>query len=190
MPYFSWLEGPQLRRERLEGARVLGSDPQRSTLLNPSGGPAVQAVIQPEGAHWRLRPLEGMVIRREGVMLPLAGVLLEDGDTAALGSWELRFSSRFPGLDQERFLETSGPLPLPSGAAAAAPLRWVAGLAQRLEQGLLAQEDPTALAQRLLEEACSFLAADGGLHLRQPAHAPWRAVHRVGLAVEDREPAH
>ncbi|HET8901969.1 MAG TPA: histidine kinase dimerization/phospho-acceptor domain-containing protein [Holophagaceae bacterium] len=190
MPYFSWQEGPQLRRERLEGARVIGSDPQRSTLLNPAGGPAVQAVIQPEGAHWRLRPLEGMVIRREGEMLPLAGILLEDGDTAALGSWELRFSSRFPGLDQERFLETSGPLPLPSGAAAAAPLRWVAGLAQRLEQGLLAQEDPTALAQRLLEEACSFLAADGGLHLRQPAHAPWRAVHRVGLAVEDREPAH
>ncbi|HXC17345.1 MAG TPA: histidine kinase dimerization/phospho-acceptor domain-containing protein [Holophagaceae bacterium] len=190
MPYFSWPEGPKLRRERLDSARILGSDPQRSTLLNPAGGPAVQAVIQPEGARWRLRPLEGMVIRREGEMLPLAGILLEDGDAVALGTWEVRFSSRFPGLDQERFLETSGPLPLPAGAAAAAPLRWIAGLAQRLEQGLLAQEDPTALAQRLLEEACSFLAADGGLHLRQAAHAPWRAVHRVGLAVEDREPAH
>src|SRR5690348_15037408 len=101
MPYFSWLEGPQLRRERLEGARVLGSDPQRSTLLNPAGGPAVQAVIQPEGVHWRLRPLEGMVIRREGEMVPLAGILLEDGDTVAVGAWEVRFSSRFPGLDQE-----------------------------------------------------------------------------------------
>jgi signal transduction histidine kinase len=189
MPYLSWQEGPQLRRERLQSARVLGSDPQRSTLLAP-GGPAVQAVIQPEGAHWRLRPLEGMVIRREGEMLPLAGILLEDGDTVVLGAWEVRYSLRFPGLDPERFLETSGSLPLPSGAAAAAPLRWIAGLAQRLEQGLLAQEDPTALAQRLLEEACSFLAADGGLHLRQAAQAPWRVVHRVGLAGEDAEPAH
>lgn len=190
MPYLSWQEGARLRRERLEGARILGSDPQRSTLLGPQGGRAVQAVIQPEGPHWRLRPLEGMVIRREGEMLPLAGVLLEDGDAVTLGAWEIRFTSRFPGLDHERFLETAGPLPLPSGAAAAAPLRWIAGLAQRLEQGLLAQEDPTALAQRLLEEAYSFLAADGGLHLRQPAHAPWRPVHRVGLPVDDLEPAH
>jgi DNA-binding response OmpR family regulator len=134
--------------------------------------------------------MEGAVIRREGEMLPAAGALLEDGDAMALGTWEIRFSSRFPGLDPERFLETSGPLPLPSGAAAAAPLRWIAGLAQRLEQGLLAQEDPTALAQRLLEEACSFLAADGALHLRQAAEAPWRPVHRVGLPLEDLEPAH
>ncbi|HZU53080.1 MAG TPA: histidine kinase dimerization/phospho-acceptor domain-containing protein [Holophagaceae bacterium] len=190
MPYLSWYEGPQLRRERLDGVRILGSDPQRSTLVGPVGSPPAQAVIQPEGAHWRLRPLEGAVIRREGEMLPAAGILLEDGDAVSLGTWETRFSSRFPGLDLERFLETSGPLPLPSGAAAAAPLRWIAGLAQRLEQGLLAQEDPTALAQRLLEEACSFLAADGALHLRQAAQAPWRPVHRVGLPLEDREPAH
>lgn len=190
MPYLSWQEGPQLHRQRVEGARVLGSDPQRCTLLGPAGGPPVQAVIQPEGTRWRLRPLENTVIRREGEMLPSAGILLEDGDRLSLGNWEIRFSSRFPGLDLERFLETSGPLPLPSGAAAAAPLRWIAGLAQRLEQGLLAQEDPTALTHRLLEEACSFLAADAGLHLRQSPDAPWRATHRVGMPVEDQEPAH
>ena len=190
MPYLSWQEGPHTRRQRLEGARILGSDPQRCTLLNPGGGPPVQAVIQLEGAQWRLRPMEGAVIRREGEMLSASGILLQEGDTVSLGSWDIRFSFRFPGLDQERFLETSVPLPLPSGAAAAAPLRWIAGLAQRLEQGLLAQEDPTRLAQRLLEESCSFLAADAGLHLRQEADAPWRVVHRVGVPVEDLEPAH
>ncbi len=190
MPFLSWHEGPQLRRRRLEGARVLGTDPMRATLLSPIVGPAVQALIQPEGLHWRLRPLEGMVIRREGEMVPAAGLLLGDGDVVQVGAWEIRFTHRFPGLDPERFLETSGSLPLPSGSAAAAPLRWVAGLAQRLEQGLLAEEDPTALAKRLLEEACSFLAADSGLHLRQPASAPWQALHRVGTEVPDLEPAH
>lgn len=190
MPFLSWHEGSRLQRQRLEGARVLGADPMRATVVSPIVGPPVQAMVQPEGIHWRLRPLEGMVIRREGEMVPASGILLGDGDVANLGAWEIRFSHRFPGLDPERFLETSGPLPLPSGTAAAAPLRWVAGLAQRLEQGLLADEDPTSLAKRLLEEACSFLAADAGLHLRQPASAPWRVVHRVGLPVEDLEPAH
>ncbi len=190
MPFLSWHEGPQLRRHRLEGARVLGTDPMRATLIAPIVGPPVQAVLQPEGIHWRIRPLEGMVIRREGEMVPASGALLGDGDVLNLGAWEIRFTHRFPGLDPERFLETSGSLPLPSGSAAAAPLRWVAGLAQRLEQGLLAEEDPTALAKRLVEEACSFLAADSGLHLRQAASAPWRVIHRVGAVVEDLEPAH
>lgn len=190
MPFLSWHEGPQIRRQRLEGVRVLGADPMRATLVSPDFGPGVQAMIQPEGAHWRIRPLEGMVLRREGEMVPAGGILLADGDVVQLGNWELRFTLRFPGLDPERFLETSGPLPLPTGLAAAAPLRWVASLAQRLEQGLLAEEDPTALAKRLLEEACSFLAAESGLHLRQPASAAWRVVDRVGSPVADLEPAH
>ncbi|HEU4950379.1 MAG TPA: GAF domain-containing protein [Holophagaceae bacterium] len=189
MAYLSWQESTRIRRQRLDGARVLGSDPARCTLLNPQGGPPVQALLQPEGPRWRLRPLEGTVVRREGEMVPATGLLLEDGDTLQAGGWEVRFSVRFPGLDGERFLETAGSLPLPSGPAAAAPLRWIAGLAQRLEQGLLAQEDPSLLSKRLLEEACSFLAAESGIHVRQPAGTPWRTLHRVGPPIPDQEPA-
>ena len=190
MPYLSWQEGPKLRRLWLEGPKVLGSDPQRCTLVSPKGGPAVQAILQPEGIHWRFRPLDGAIVHLSGELVPVAGHLLADGDKLGLGSWELGFSLRFPGLDQERFFESPGSLPLPSGAAAAAPLKWVAGLAQGLEQGLLAEEDPSILSKRLLEETCSFLSAHTGLHIRQPRGEAWKIVERVGAAVQDAEPAH
>ena len=182
MPYLSWQDGPQLRRERLEGARTLGSDAQRATLAGPDGAPAVVAMIQPEGGRWRLRPLEGAVVRREGTMAPAEGFLLEDGDLLAAGPWEFRFTEAFPGLDRDRFWETAKPIPLPSGAAAVAALRWTAGQAQRLEQGLLAQEDPSALSHRIIEEARSFLAAETGAFLLLSGGAPLKALHQAGPA--------
>ena len=180
MPYLSWHEGLQLQHERLEGARVLGGDPLRATVLNPAGGAPVQGIVQPEGFRWRLRPLEGAVIRREGAMLPVEGVLLEDGDTLDIGAWELRFSESFPGLDRERFWETSKPIPLPAGPAAVVALRWVAGQAQRLERGLLAQEEPGQMAERLIEEARSFLSAETGAYLSHPSGAPFGIIRLIG----------
>ena len=180
MPYLSWQEEGGLRRERLEGARVLGSDPQRASLLGPAGGAPVQALVQPEGAAWRIRPLDGAVVRREGAMLPAEGVLLEEGDTLAIGAWEFRFSETFPGLDRDRFWETARPIPLPAGPAAVASLRWIAGLAQRLEQGLMSQEDPSLLSERLIGEARSFMSADTGIYLGHAPGEPFRALHVAG----------
>ena len=187
MPYLSWQEESGPGREWLEGARVIGADPLLATILNPTGGPPVQALIQPEGSTWRLKPLEGCVVRREGTMLPADGLELEDGDTLAIGAWEFRFSVTFPGLDRDRFWETAGPLPLPAGGAAVASLRWIASLAQRLEQGLLAQEDPTLLAERLIGEARSFMAAESGAYLGHAPGEPIRLLHQVGrpVVVED-----
>ena len=185
MPYLSWQDGPQLRRERLEGPRVLGADPQRATVIAPPGGQPVQALVQPEGARWRLRALEGAIIRREGTLLPAEGRLLEEGDSLAIGAWELRFSERFPGLDRDRFWETAGTVPLPVGAAATAALRWTASLAQRLEQGLLAREDPSVLTQRMLEEVRSFLAAETGAYFVHPPGQALRAQHLIGAAIPE-----
>ena len=183
MAYLSWSEDAQLRRERLEGARVLGADPLRATILNPAGGAPAQALVQPEGLRWRLRPLEGAVIRREGTMVPDDGLLLEEGDTLSLGAWELRFSEAFPGLDRDRFWESRNAVPLPAGPAAIAALRWIAGQAQRLERGLLAQEEPGLLAERLIEEARSFLSAETGIYLAHPQGAASRVIHQAGPPV-------
>jgi hypothetical protein len=182
MPYLSWQDGPQLRRERLEGARLLGSDPARATLLGPEAAPPVVAMAQPEGGHWRLRPMDGAVVRREGAMVPSEGILLDDGDLLSAGSWEFRFSETFPGLDRDRFWETAKPIPLPSGMAAVAALRWTAGQAQRLEQALLVQEDPSAISHRLIEEARSFLAAETGAFILLNGGAPLRVLHQAGPA--------
>ncbi|MBS1766224.1 MAG: hypothetical protein JST05_02305 [Acidobacteria bacterium] len=179
MAYLSWQEGSRLRRERLDGARILGSDPQRATLNGPEGSAAVVAMIQPEGGRWRIRALEGGVLRREGAMAPAEGFLLDDGDLLTAGAWEFRFNEAFPGLDGERFWETANPIPLPSGIAAAAALRWTAGQAQRLEQGLLAQEDPSALSHRIIEEARSFLGAETGAFVALGA-GQMKVVHQAG----------
>jgi len=185
MPYLFWQDGSRLHRERLEGARVLGADPQRATLIAPSGGPPVQALVQPEGSRWRLRALEGAIVRREGTLLPAEGRLLEEGDSLAIGAWEFRFSERFPGLDHDRFWETAGAIPLPAGPAAIAALRWTASLAQRLEQGLLAREDPSILTQRMLEEVRSFLAAETGAYFVQVPGQALHAQHLIGAAIPE-----
>jgi hypothetical protein len=182
MAYLSWPDAARLQRFALRSECVLGSDPLEATLpvREQPGVPGRLAALRWREGRWWLKRLAEGPLALNGRPSNHEAVALADGDLIAAGTWELRFTERFPGLDEALFTEGSPDLPsLDSPEAVARMGRAVAKL-RRSTAALLAEGDPAAAARGLLEEAMALLDASAGAIVQQHPDGAIKVTRQAG----------
>ena len=123
MPYLSWLESGQLRRQFLEADCQLGRDPQFCSVSQPADESVSRrhAVLFMQEGRWRVRDLGS----RNGTLLngrrvPEGGSMLGDGDELSLGGLEAQLHGDLSGSGR-RQLHRAGRRHLQRGQAGPDP---------------------------------------------------------------------
>ncbi|HJW08523.1 MAG TPA: GAF domain-containing protein [Holophagaceae bacterium] len=182
MPYLAWTDGTTLQRLRLGGECILGSDPLEATLCPPEPGGIArkQAALRWQEGRWWLKRLAEGHLHHNGRPVNHEAVGLQDGDSIALGNWELRFSLRFPGLDALDFIEGAAELPRLDTPGSTARLGQAVLQMRRATAALLSEGDPGAAARGLLEEAMGLLSATAGAIIQQHPDGTMKVTRQVG----------